>query len=274
PEPPDGPSGNSAQWQHRYFPTVSGVDPMLAVGHKFVIVTQDHQIAFLGRDGVALPSKAGEATNLSATSFFNAFLPEKNPDGPPTPENLSAISPEQINEFYDTRVCYDSPSKRFAILSAARKGGTTDTRYYAVAVSKTEDPRDGFEQYMTTESNYRDFPRLTMHGNRLLVAHNAAVGGGEGEKPVLSAFALPSLRQGVLDPPNWQYFPNDVNGAPRVFLVSHNGDTGGMSFLFDIRSGDNVLHISAFPTAGSPGLAPEPVFVGATLSNPAPWPGP
>jgi hypothetical protein len=98
------------------------------------------------------------------------------------------------------------------------------------------------------------------------VAHNAAVGGGEGEKPVLSAFDLPSLRQGVLDPANWQYFPNDLNGAPRVFLVSHHGDTGGMSFLFDIRS-DNVLRIPAFPTAGQPGLAPDPVFAEATLPN-------
>ncbi|HXB69159.1 MAG TPA: hypothetical protein VNY05_12995 [Candidatus Acidoferrales bacterium] len=273
PGPPDGSSGNSSPWQHRYFPAVGGVDPMLAVGHQFVIVTQDHRILFMGRDGAPLPSKAGEATNLSATSFFSGFLAQKNPDGTPNPDNINAISPQQINEFYDTRVSYDSPSKRFAILSAARKGGTSDTRFYAVAVSKTEDPRDGFEQYMTTESNFRDFPRLTIHGDRLLVAHNHSVGGGEGEKPVLSAFDLPSLRQGVPDPPNWQYFPNDVNGALRVFLVSHNGDTGGMSFLMDPQ-GDNLLRIPAFPTAGQPALAPNPVFAEATLPSPAPWPGP
>lgn len=274
PPGPDGASATSAQWQHRYFPSVNGVDPMLAVGHQFVIVTQDHQILFLGRDGIALPSKAGEATNMSATAFFSGFIAAKNPDGTVNTDNINAISPQEINEFYDTRVTYDSPTKRFAILSAARKSGSADTRFYALGVSKTEDPRDGFEQYMTTESNYRDFPRLTIHGSRLLVAHNAFIGGGEGEKPVLSAFDLASLRQGVTDPPNWQYFPNDVNGAGRVFIVSHIGDTGGMSFLFDIRSNDPVLRIPAFPLAGQPDLAPEPLFVQATLPNEAPWPGP
>jgi hypothetical protein len=270
---PDGSDDVSADWQQRFFPAVQGVDPMLAVGHQFMVVTQDHRVGFLGRDGSALPSKDGEATNLSATTFFGGFIAATNPDGTPNPDNINTLSPQTISEFYDTRVAYDAPSRRFAILSAARKPGTKDTRYYAFAVSRTEDPRDGFEQYMTTESNFRDFPRLTIHGDRLLVAHNAAAGGGETDTPVLSAYHYPSLRQGILDPPNWQYFQNDLEGAPRVFLVSHHGDTGGMSLLFDIRK-DHILRIPAFALAGQPHLAPQPLFAEVTLSKPASWPGP
>ena len=166
-------------------------------------------------------------------------------------------------------------SKRFAILSAAREGGTPDTRFYAFAVSKTEDPRDGFHQYMTTETNYRDFPRLTMNGDFLLVAHNAPNGKADtdGDRPVLSAYHLPSLRQGVDDPPNWQYYSSDLNDAPRVFLVCHRGNTSGLSFVTDIR-GDVTLRIAAFVPASDPHLAPAPIFTSHDLGSAAPWPGP
>jgi hypothetical protein len=271
---PEGSDTLSPPWQKRFFPGVSGVDPMLAVGHEYVVVTQDHRIAFLDREGAPLASKAGEATNLSATKFFEGFIAATNPDGTPNPDNINLYSPQQISEFYDTRVAYDAATKRFAILSAARKPGTTDTRFFAFAVSKTEDPRDGFHQYMTTESNYRDFPRLTVHGNRLLVAHNAAGQAAEGETPVVYAFDYPSLRQGVLEPPNWQYYPSDLDGAARVFLVSHQGDSGGLTLLVDIRKDDAKLRIPVFPVAGQPWLAPTPLFTAATLSSQAPWPGP
>ena len=220
---------------------VDGVDPMLAVGHQFIVATQDHAIVFLDRDGNVLPSKAGEPpTPFSATAFFHRFIEELNPDGSANLNNINRYSPRQINEFYDTRVDYDPVSKRFAILSAAREGGTPDTRFYAFAVSKTEDPRDGFHQYMTTETNYRDFPRLTMNGDFLLVAHNASNGRADtdGDRPVLSAYHLPSLRQGVDDPPNWQYYSSDLNDAPRVFLVCHRGNMVGRdidSIVFQIQ---------------------------------------
>ncbi len=274
PTGPDGADAESPPWQKRFFPFVSGVDPMLAVGHQFVVVTQQGRIAFCDRNGNALPSKAGESTNLSATSFFSGFTAATNPDGSPNSDNINLIAPHEINEFYDTRVCYDASSRRFVILSAARRSPwQPTTRYFAFAVSLTEDPRDGFQQYMTTESNFRDFPRVTVHGDRLLVAHNAAGQAEEGDTPILYAFHYPSVRQGVPDPPNWQYYPGDLNGAARVFLVSHHGSTSGMTFVFDIR-GDPKLRLAAFPTAGPPGLAPNPVFTETTLPSPAPWPGP
>ena len=265
----------SPAWLNRFFPPVAGVDPMLAVGHTFMVVTHDHAIVFLDKNGAVLPTKAGEPQSpFAATAFFQRFLDEKNPDGSDNLDCINRYSPHKINEFYDTRVDYDAVSKRFAILSAARMGGTKDTRYYAFAVSKSEDPRDGFHQYMTTETNYRDFPRLTMNGDWLLVAHNAAnTIAADGDRPVLSAYHLPSLQQGVTDPPNWQYYSSDVDGAPRVFLVSHRGSTGGLSFLADIRS-DPKFRIAAFSSATQPYLAPKPIFASHDLASAAPWPGP
>ena len=206
-------------------------------------------------------SRVSRQARSSATAFFHHFLDESNPDGSENVNNINRYSPRQINEFYDTRVDYDPVSKRFAILSAAREGGSPDTRFYAFAVSKTEDPRDGFHQYMTTETNYRDFPRLTMNGDLLLVAHNAANSKADtdGDRPVLSAYHLPSLRQGSDDPPNWQYYSSDLNDAPRVFLVSHRGNTSGLSFVTDIR-GDVTLRVAAFVPASEPHLAPAPIF--------------
>jgi len=128
---------------------------------------------------------------------------------------------------------------------------------------------------MTTETNYRDFPRLTMNGDLLLVAHNAANSKADtdGDRPVLSAYHLPSLRQGSDDPPNWQYYSSDLNDAPRVFLVSHRGNTSGLSFVTDIR-GDVTLRVAAFVPASEPHLAPAPIFASHDLGSAAPWPGP
>lgn len=274
PGPGDGDSTASPNYKLRFFPAAQGVDPMIAVGHKFVVVTQDHAIAFLDRSGNALPPKKTESTNMSATAFFIGFISATNADGSPNPDNINLISPTVISEFYDTRCYYDAGSKRFVILSAAREPGTTVIRYYAMAVSRTEDPRDGFQQYMTTESNYRDFPRMTVQGDRIYVAHNAAAPAAEGERPVLSAFPLSQMRQGKIEPPNWQYYPSDLNGARRIFIVAHYGDTGGMSIAFDIRKGDPILRTIAFPLAGAANLTPVPVFSEVTLGSQAMWPGP
>ena len=272
-EPGDDGSSSPA-WKQRYFPAVSGVDPMLAVGHQYVIVTQDHSIKFFDRNGVQLPSKAGESTSMSATTFFTQFIAATNPDGTPNANNINLISPLEIKEFYDTRVTYDPQARRFVILSAARQAlGTPPPRYIAFAVSRTEDPRDGFYQYMSTESNYRDFPRVVVHDGTVYVAHNAAGLADEGDTPILYAFDLAEMQQFAEEPSNWQYFPSDVDGAVRVFLVLHHGQTNGMTFLVDIRD-DSVLRLAAFPKPAQPWLAPEPVFAQHTLGTAAGWPGP
>lgn len=204
PPHPDGSGGVSPAATGIFYPPVSAAyDPMIAVGHDFVVVTQDHQITFLDGNGVALPGTASVPTNLSSTAFFQGFINATNTDGSPNANDINAISPTTISEFYDTRVTYDPVTKRFVILSAARQPSTSVIRYFAFAISKTQDPRDGFFQYMTTESNYRDFPRLVVHNGMILQGHNAAGPAAEGETPVLYAFDLASAGQGAADVPNW-----------------------------------------------------------------------
>ncbi|HLK13905.1 MAG TPA: hypothetical protein VKT78_03790, partial [Fimbriimonadaceae bacterium] len=157
----------------------TGFDPAIAVGDQYVLVINDHMISFFDRNGNQLPSKAGGATAMSSTDFFKTFWQSKLANGQPNPNNINthlAYNPNilhpdpngdlsqlgMINEWYDSRCCFDPVSHRFFYLSAARNqlwfndpksnpGGKYDTcvrRYYAFAVSKTEDPRDGFNMWM------------------------------------------------------------------------------------------------------------------------------
>ena len=271
---PEGTEALSPLWKDRFVVNVNGRDPMLAVGHDYVVVTQDHQIGFFDRTGNPLPSKNGELTNLSSDSFFNGFLQPFEADGvTPNPDYINATSPEVIDDFYDTRCAYDPIGRRFVILSAARHNWTPLTRYFAYAVSMTEDPRDGFNQYMTTESNTRDWPRMTVHGGRVLVAHNSASPPAEGDTPVLYGFDLSESAAGAAQPANWQLYGSDFAGASRVLLCEHHGDTGGVSLVFDIRKSDLVLRLAAFPVTGNNWFAPKPVLGQVTLGTGAPFPG-
>lgn len=103
----------SPEWKLRFFPSVSGVDPMIPTGHQFVTVAQDHRIAFTDRGGNALPSKSGESTNLSATNFFEGFIQEKNPDGSRNDDNINLYSPQQISDIEISR-----GSQSMAIISS------------------------------------------------------------------------------------------------------------------------------------------------------------
>ena len=177
-------------------PDIQGVDPSIAAGQKYVIATEDHWIEFFDKSGHRLSSKAGEPTCLSAYKFFSGFLAPKNPNGtanrnninrhlrsPLTYDSAKSCDPNTgaqtpcINEFYDTRVAYDPTIHRFIILSAVRhpifQDGINDLivrRFFAFAISRSEDPRDGFDTYISTENNYSDWPRIATAPGQLVVA--------------------------------------------------------------------------------------------------------
>src|SRR5262249_7997000 len=144
-----------------------------------------------------LASKAGEKTKLSAGELFGGFFTVQNRDGttnrnninlyqrlPPSFDSTQSCAPGSaadpcINEAYDTRVVYDPYAGRFVVLSAIRGVQLDDTtsnvirRFVAIAISRSEDPRDGFDQVMTTESNYSDWPRIATGDGVIVVAHSA-----------------------------------------------------------------------------------------------------
>ncbi|HEX6737841.1 MAG TPA: hypothetical protein VF310_06210 [Vicinamibacteria bacterium] len=295
PRPPNLPTAlRSNNFSARFHPTTQGVDPMIAVGEDYVVVTQDHAVEFLyKRDGTGhhagdrLPSKGGEATYLSSRDFFAAFLAPTHADGTPNRNNINRYlrlppdtDPEKqcsgsfvgdpcINEFYDTRVAYDPYRRRFVILSAARgpvwTGEGRDRavrRFFAIAVSKTEDPRDGFHQWMTTESNYADWPRMATGDGVLVVAHSACknpdesdpCGNGDHDetpllttalRPMLYAFNMDDLAANHLAPRNWKVCPYETGGGT-IYPVFHHGTTAGWTYAVRVGGDTDDLRVYRF----------------------------
>ena len=255
-------------------------DPAIAVGHKYLLVISDHKISFYGRDGKLLPSKNGEKTSLSATEFFSAFWEPKRPDGTVNDANVNAhlgfpsntltVDPQKdpsgqlgaINEFYDSRCCYDRASRRFIFLSAARNqlwfndpktnpGGKYDgcvRRYFAFALSKTEDPRDGFNQWITLESNYADWPRMSLANGSFLVAHNSPESG----KPFATVFRYSDMQADKAAPANWRYYAADFPSSAKVLPVSIYGDSFGASYFVGVTKPTwNPIKVYGFSTPSS-----------------------
>lgn len=277
----------------------AGYDPMIAVGHQFIVVSQDHEIAFFGRDGVLLTPKRGEAVQLSADDFFAAFTRRNNADGTPNEQNinrhigtgawfdecnLTAIAQQCIQEFYDSKVVYDRTSRRFVIVSAARGDGmsfakddstrATDPavrRYFAVAISKSEDPRDGFWQYMTTESNYADWPRVIAQHGVVVMSHNSYQASDEwreGPTPTTYVFVTDSMRTGRPRPPSRKLYAAETGGS--IVPVANYGAVTGNWTSLTRRDGD-VLHLYSFRTFASlqqaGGLAHASVTLDAGLPD-------
>jgi hypothetical protein len=261
-------------------------DPAIAVGHKYILVISDHRIAFYGRDGKLLPSKHGEKTDMSATEFFRAFWEPTRPDGKPNPSNINAhlgypagtltVDPTKdpkgqlggVEEWYDSRCFYDPAYRRFFFLSAARNhlwfndeksnpGGKYDAcvrRYFAFAVSRTEDPRDGFDQWMTTESNYADWPRMAVANGLLTVAHNSPQAG----KPFAYVFRERDLIANKPTPASWQYFAADFPGSAKVLPVTQWGPSGGVTYFTGVTKPDwNPIKVYGLTEGGSPMLSAE-----------------
>jgi hypothetical protein len=294
PPPPPGPPGpppppaQSPAPALVFKPDIGGVDPMIAVGKNFVVITEDHAIEFLYKTGAKagqrVDSKAGEKTRLSATEFFGGFFAAKNADGttnrnlvnlhlmfPPSFDAVVTCTPPStaapcMNEAYDTRVTYDPYRGRFIIMSAIRgvglSGATTSVarRYVAIAVSRTEDPRDGFLQYMTTESNYSDWPRIASGDGVLVVTHNACKGPDDQDtcgsdhqiyprntmalRPMAYVYRIDDMIAGNPQPKNWKLYPYQADGGGTFYPVAHQGSTSGWTYL--VKPKGDALDVFAF----------------------------
>jgi hypothetical protein len=161
-------------------------------------------------------------------------------------------------------------SKRFFICCAARNqiwpgkpGGGYDIlgrRYFAWAVSKTEDPRDGFGIWFWNDNKrVADWPYIAVNGDCFVVTHHTEQSG----KPLAYVFSVAAMLQGKSNPPHWTYSAVDV-GADETTLVpvTHHGDTSGLTYL--VRPG-STFQIFAF--LGSPaGNAPRPQLLSTSVT--------
>ena len=283
-------------------PGIEGKDPMIAVGFKYVIVTQQAELAFFDKKGDQLKDKNGKWVRLSTREFFSTFLAGQRPDGsrnehcinrhtgfpphghtdlPPSvncdPDAKDANGrplPPAVREFYDTRVHFDPVSRRFFIFAPARttKFISTTTnlecfeegdncpntnkadnpfnrRYWAFAVSKTEDPRDGFHQWMSTEAYIADGPEFTVNQGLMVVAKYVKTEYRDiqpiGMKPLVYVFSVEDLLQGRAYPRSHKLFRPDFPSYTKgdVCPVTHYGDTAGRTFFV---KGEGIGGINVF----------------------------
>jgi hypothetical protein len=199
------------------------------------------------------------------------------PDPPSTYRPYNTCDPDDpdnpvpcINDYFDTRIFFhptSSSTGRFFIAAEARglpkalsssgaecnsdkdpepecqnlnmQANQLNRRYFAFAVSKTEDPRDGFHQWMTTEPHLLDWPLLTVDGR--ILAISAGVDSTKlnlspfGMKPSVYLFALEDLLDGGRYPKSHKLFIREAVDAQLVPLA-HYGETANRMFFVQTRA--------------------------------------
>ena len=141
-------------------PELGYIDPQIAAGHQFVIVSTNGRISFYDKSGALL--KATRLKPLENPISVSAFFDELKPSLAANLNLPSSVDPVTFgfNSHYDNRVIFDPYRNRFWIgaltinrntkneklgLTPAQRGSRRTK--FLVAVSKTEDPRDGWHRY-------------------------------------------------------------------------------------------------------------------------------
>ena len=166
-----GPQSPKAVVSFDAIASLNNVDPGIAVGTSYVLVSDAvNGIAVYDKTGKLIPAKSGQSNFANPFSIGSLFSKVKA-DIDPTlnmPSHLPTDFPREIEGYGDVRIMFDAYRKCFWIYAQAKNelhGFTTDDKivHYpnikvarrnkaAVAVSKTEDPRDGFYTYWWNET--------------------------------------------------------------------------------------------------------------------------
>ena len=273
----------SPKYSERWTPAIGGVDPMVAAGKSYIIVSQQQRFGFYDRRGNLLKDGTGSDLIVTSDAFFRKFVLPKRADGSFNEDNINHYlgfpddssascdlhdpSPGGfcIVDFYDTRVLYDPAHDRFIIQAQARhanglnskdpKLGHLSRRFLAFAVSRTANPKDGFHQYMLTDSNGRDFPWMTVSGDFLVSAHRGAQ---TTTGPVATVLHLPSMMAGEKQIPHFSYYPKDIGDAEDATLIAAMHYPGESELTWMTRRGKtDEREIFAFAPPKDPSQAPE-----------------
>jgi hypothetical protein len=282
-----------------------GHDPQVAASDGLLMVYTSHTYQLLDKaTGKPLPTREGDeiAPKGTFTSLFEPVWAPRPHRGGPNPDSINhrlafatgeplACDPMSpmvgtacVQEFYDTRVQWDPQRRRFWVESAARNhlwicvpsahqscadtkfSQTQSRRYIAIAVSRTEDPRDGFHRYILV-NEYSDWPKIAVHDRYLILNHRGAshlyvfdadklAAGNPDKGPVLLA---------NLDA---RSFP----GAKYLDPVTHHGPTGGATYLLGSNGTNQVIPfalVNPDPARAMPPriLAGPPITLGAKLGT-------
>ena len=258
-----------------------GADPQLAVSPHYVLVLEAHRYVFYDRStNNALASNGCVPLNGTFSDLFAPLLlpidPKTNannasdvnyqlgfpanPKFPCDPNNfLDQPAPAApsgcIQGNYDARAYYDFDTNRFWIIAAARNHlgpcdpvtpkepcGDQAQRYVFVAVSKGEDPRQGFWEYVLVR-DYADWPSFSVRNKRLLIGHN-------GGKRVYVFDSNKLISGTTTDPFLGQYLDDSFADADTVTPVTQYSDADGLSLLLGAKG--NNLTVYAFKDPKKP----------------------
>ncbi len=196
------------------------------------------------RDKHGAPNEANINKRLRFVSSDPLVCDPEDPLGPG--------SPACVQEFYDTRILWDPVRKRFWIESAVRNhlwfctptaterctnpkhSATQPRRFIAVAVSRTEDPRQGFHRYVLVDE-YSDWPKIGVHDHYLLLGHRSS--------PNLYVFDADKLAAGNPDHGPVRLAKLDGRSFPGATLideVNHHGPSGDVTYLVGTDGSDHL----------------------------------
>jgi hypothetical protein len=210
-----------------------GADPQVQASPKYLLVYGSGSYTFYDRK-TRKPLVATGCVPISG-SFLDLFAPlmlERDASGARNDNDINRVVPQSpircdpsdieacpgscIEEIYDARAFFerDDGSGRWWIAVAARNqmyqgdpfSGCPENgvqpkqaqRYVFVAVSRSEDPNDGFYAYALAR-DYADWPLFAVNNGRLLIAHKKdskkvfvfdadKLAGGTGQDPFLGQY--------------------------------------------------------------------------------------
>jgi hypothetical protein len=247
-------------------------DPQVISSPKYLLVYGASTYTFYDR-ATKKPLVQTECVPMSGafTDLFAPLLLAADKSGAANADSINLQAPQKpiacdihdidkcpgscINEAYDARAFFDrdgAGSGRWWIEVQARNQMWTTTtggsctangiqpdesrRYLMVAVSKTENPNDGFHEYALAR-DYADFPLFSVNNGRLLLAHYKS-------KKVF-VFDSDKLAAGTdNDPFLGQYGDDTFADSDRITPVTQYSGGGGASYV--LGEDGNDLHVYAF----------------------------
>ena len=130
------------------------------------------------------------------------------------------------------------------------KYGLMARRFKVIAISKTDDPRAGFDTYILLHNDMKDWPMMSINGDWLILANNHVkethIAGALG-----TLISLRDLRAGHPAPEYVRFYPKDLPRWPSGERVQqaqaprHHGDTPGHSML--LTWGPSDIHAITLP---------------------------
>jgi len=262
-----------------------GFDPQVTAGDNYVAVIEAHSLAFYDKAGVPVPNPSPSTPyRKGSLELFQRLLGPKNPDGSVNQDNVNlhaGFSPNAkwpcdladpsaqkgcVNEVFDMRSAFDPKRHRFVFAGMGRNQmrhctdatkpvcdmGDNDVfklvrRFTMIAISKTEDPREGFNEYWLPTGG--DWPSLVVNNSHLLVTMNGIGTFDPSTTPLIYIVSLDDIAGGSGQPKVFRYFGSDL-GSPKLGglrpVLSH--DAGAPDYFVAPNAGFLQVWASRDPT--------------------------